>query len=1046
MAATNPIVTENQQPGNDGWRRIYPLGDDATGQIRGYASATSVLQGQTITFYVTVNPVQTYTIDFYRIGWYQGVGGRLMPGSVGPLSGMQQAPCVPDPTTGLIACNWTPSYTLTVPSGWTSGIYLGVLTNSQGYRFAVQFAVRDGRPAPFLYKQPVNTYQAYNNYPNDGRTGKSLYAFNSYGPNTVGGDARAVKVSFDRPYAGDGTAQFLNWELEFVRWLERSGYDVTYTTDVDVHANGAEVRNHRAFLSVGHDEYWSKEMRDAVEGARDAGVNLAFFGADDALWQVRMESSATGVANRVMVCYRDTSIDPVQGPTATVYWRNPPVNRPEQTMMGEQFTSAVAYSGANVPYVVTNSSHWIYAGTGLKDGDGVPGIVGYEMDRYFAEFPAPTSTNQTLLSRSPFVIGGTTTPDYANSSIYQAPSGAWVFDAGTMSWSWALDNIFGTNVEDARIKQTTANLLSAFLTGAPTAQTLQLTAPASATAGLAFATTVAAANAQGNPATAYTGTVHFSSTDPSALLPADYTFTYADSGTHQFQMTLKTAGSQTVTVTDTKTASLTTRQTVTVGPAAAANLTLTGLTAATSGTAQTASVAATDAYGNAATGYSATVTFTSSDSQASLPANYTFVPADRGVHSFAGGVTLRTAGTQSVTAQDTATPSLTSTQSVSITAAVVPARLAVSGLTNATAGTAQSVTVTAADATGTVVTGYNGTIAFTSSDGQATLPARYTFVPADNGVHTFLAGVTLRTAGPQMVTATDIASAGITGSQTVTIGPATLDHLALSPSSSSIAAGGSQSYTATGFDQYGNNMADVTAGTAFTIAPDGSCTGASCTATVAGAHTVTGNNGGKTGLASLTVTPGPLNQLAISPSSATITAGGSQSYTATGSDLYGNSLGDLTASTTFTIAPNGSCTGATCTATVAGGHSVTGSNSARTASASLNVIAAAASQLSLAAPSSARMNQPFNVTVTLRDQYGNVATGYTGTVRLTSSDPLASLNLLGNVPANYTFTSTDAGTHTFSVTLMTMGNQTITATDTANGSLSDTRTVSVSLL
>jgi hypothetical protein len=319
-------------------------------------------------------------------------------------------------------------------------------------------------------------------------------------------------------------------------------------------------------------------------------------------------------------------------------------------------------------------------------------------------------------------------------------------------------------------------------------------------------------------------------------------------------------------------------------------------------------------------------------------------------------------------------------------------------------------------------------------------------VPADNGVHTFLAGVTLRTAGPQTVTATDTASAGITGSQTVTIGPASLDHLALSPSSSSIAAGGSQSYTSTGFDQYGNSKGDVTPGTAFTIAPDGSCTGASCTATVAGAHTVTGNNGGKTGLASLTVTPGPLNQLAISPSSATITAGGAQSYTATGSDLYGNSLGDLTASTTFTIAPNGSCTGATCTATVAGGHSVTGSNSAKTASASLNVIAAAASQLSLAAPSSARMNQPFNATVTLRDQYGNVATGYTGTVRLTSSDPLASLNLLGNLPANYTFTGADAGTHTFSVTLMTLGNQTITATDTANGSLSDTKTVSVSLL
>src|SRR5437667_12838190 len=109
LAADNPIVLENQQPGSSGWF-WSKAGDDATGQIKGYASATSVNQGESITFYVTVNPAQTYTIDIYRIGWYGGLGGRLVRQS-GSLAGVTQAPCTPDPTTGLVACGWTPSYT-----------------------------------------------------------------------------------------------------------------------------------------------------------------------------------------------------------------------------------------------------------------------------------------------------------------------------------------------------------------------------------------------------------------------------------------------------------------------------------------------------------------------------------------------------------------------------------------------------------------------------------------------------------------------------------------------------------------------------------------------------------------------------------------------------------------------------------------------------------------------------------------------------------------------------------------------------------------------
>jgi hypothetical protein len=461
--AANPIVTENQQPGSTGWQLGGPVADDATGQIKGYASATSVSQTQSITLFVTVNPAQTFTIDFYRIGWYAGQGGRFRL-HVGPLNGTTQAKCLPDPNTGLIACGWTPSYTLTVPSDWTSGVYVGVLTNSQGYQNYVILVVKDGRPASFLYQQSVTTYEAYNNYPDDSVTGKSLYTYNSYGAPTVSGEARAVKVSFDRPYTWQGSGDFFSWEVELVHWLERSGFDVTYSTDIDTHATGAVLRASKAFLSVGHDEYWSKEMFDAAQSARDAGVSLAFFGADADSWQVRFEPSAGGVANRVMVCYKDASIDPVQGPTTTVAWRDPLPNRPEQTIMGVQFTSQLA-NNQNVPYVVSNSSSWVYAGTGFADGDMVPGIVGYESDRYMSEFPLPPNTSRILLSQSPF-IDNTGATGYSNSSIYQAPSGAWVFAAGTMSWSWALDN-YDHTLADARMQQLTTNILNKFLASNP---------------------------------------------------------------------------------------------------------------------------------------------------------------------------------------------------------------------------------------------------------------------------------------------------------------------------------------------------------------------------------------------------------------------------------------------------------------------------------------------------------------------------------------------------------------------------------------------------
>jgi hypothetical protein len=462
-AADNPIVVENRQAGDSGWTLGQLVADDRAGQVKGYASRTSVGSNEAITFYVSVNRAQTYTIDIFRVGWYQGKGARMLL-HVGPLDGQKQGTCRPEPRTGLIVCAWSPSYSLTVPPRWTSGIYLARLTNADGYRNYITFAVADTRPAALLYQQSVITYQAYNNYPNDGRTGKSLYEDNSFGANTVAGTSRAVKVSFDRPYAGDGAGDFLSWEVYFVRWAERSGYDVTYSTDIDTHAGGERLTSVRGFLSVGHDEYWSQAMYDSVQAARDAGVSLGFFGANAVYWQVRLEPSASGLPDRVVVCYKDAATDPVHGPTTTVHWRDPLLNRPEQALIGVQFTSWFKDLDPYPAYVAINSSSWVYNGTGVVDGTKVPRLVGYEADRYMSEFPGPSSTNRTLLSRSPFTdFSGRT--DYANSSIYRAPSGAWVFAAGTIVWSWGLDNLGRRTQADARIQRTTANVLNAFVSG-----------------------------------------------------------------------------------------------------------------------------------------------------------------------------------------------------------------------------------------------------------------------------------------------------------------------------------------------------------------------------------------------------------------------------------------------------------------------------------------------------------------------------------------------------------------------------------------------------
>ena len=447
-ALANPIQDENRQPGTDQWVLVSQA---ANHEIEGYASATSVNIGESIRFYVsTADP--NYTVEVFRMGWYSGAGGRRMTDAV-QLAGSVQPIPPPDPTTGLIECHWKNPYTLAIPANWVSGVYLAKLTaKPSGKQNYILFVVRDdARRSDILFQSSVTTMEAYSNW-----GGKSLYAYNCIGP-------QAVKVSFDRPYATiSGPGEFLyRYEYNMVRFLERSGYDVTYQTNIDTHVRGDLLLQHRAFLSVGHDEYWSWQMRQNVENARDHGVNLGFFAGNVCYWQIRLEPDSDGQPNRTIVAYKESAptADP-SGQYTTTLWRNPPVNRPEEQLTGVM-TSIVDVDG---DIVVENASHWVFNGTGLKPGDHLKGLGGHEVDRMFSAYPP----NTIRLAHSPFPSQVDGHIDYGDVTIYQAASGALVFAVGTMQWAWGLDD-FNAAAHPGRVsaaaQQITRNVLEAFVHG-----------------------------------------------------------------------------------------------------------------------------------------------------------------------------------------------------------------------------------------------------------------------------------------------------------------------------------------------------------------------------------------------------------------------------------------------------------------------------------------------------------------------------------------------------------------------------------------------------
>jgi hypothetical protein len=579
-----------------------------------------------------------------------------------------------------------------------------------------------------------------------------------------------------------------------------------------------------------------------------------------------------------------------------------------------------------------------------------------------------------------------------------------------------------------------------------------VSAPGSATAGTAFNFTVTALDASNNTVTNYSGTVHFTSTDGQAVLPANSTLT---NGTGTFSATLKTAGNQTITATDTVSSITGTSGNISVTAIAATHLAVSAPANATAGTPFSITVTAQDPFNNTASGYRGTVHFTKSDNGAgsTVPANYTFLAGDNGIHAFTNGVTFVTAGNQTITATDTVTSSITGTSNNVAVSAATANHFSVTAPANATAGTSFNFTVTALDQFNNTATGYAGTVHFTSTDGQATLPANSGLT---SGTGTFSA--TLGTVGNQTITATDTVSSSITGtSNLILVSAGTATHFSVSAPANAT-AGSAFNFTVTAKDQF-NNTATGYSGTVHFTSTDGQATLPANSTLTNGTGTFSATlktAGNQTITATDTVTisiTGTSNNITVSAAAAThfsvsapanATAGTAFNFTVTAQDQFGNTATGYAGTVHFTssdgqavLPANSTLVSGTrtfsATLKTAGNQSITATDTVTSsitgASGTIVVSAGPATHFTVSAPGSATPNVPFNFAVTAQDQFNNTATGYTGTVHFTSTDGQATL------PANSTLTN---GTRIFQATLKTVGNQTITATDTVTGSITGT--------
>ena len=468
-AEPNSVVIENRHEGSRDWQltRVRPDADGFRAPlIEGYCSRQSVEAGDSIDIMVSTNPPRSFDVEFFRMGYYGGRGARLMK-RVGPFQGTTQP--TPEPgAKALHECKWKPSFNLSIPEDWLSGVYLGRLTtkpieDEAYWQSYVVFIVRDNRPVDVLFQCSDNTWQAYNRWPNN----FSIYT------HPKGNQGPWADVSFDRPYGREaqftsvvndpltfGSGEFLPFEFPMAYWLEQHGYNVAYCSNSDMLTPDRGLKS-KVFVSIGHDEYWDIRQFRSVEKMRDEGVNLLFLSGNSVCWVTPFRASSDGIANRIIFRGGPYGADNDYAQLREKQNGPFPHRGPDEgLLMGARNVEPVNGGG---DWIISKPDHWIFSGTGIRKGDRIPGLVGWEYHGMPAKIPG-----LEVVAGGTAWVGGTRPQQWA-ATIYPGPKGNFVFNASTIFWAQGLSHPPGHTLPwshwsrphgpDDRVQKITHNLL-----------------------------------------------------------------------------------------------------------------------------------------------------------------------------------------------------------------------------------------------------------------------------------------------------------------------------------------------------------------------------------------------------------------------------------------------------------------------------------------------------------------------------------------------------------------------------------------------------------
>ena len=471
------ITAENSKPGSRDWQltrmRLDKNEGIRTSFIEGYCSRQSVKAGETLDIFVSTKPTARFKLEIFRTGYYGGCGARLMT-ELGPFEGKEQ----PVPEIGekrLRECRWEKSTTLTIPQDWVSGVYLGRLTTLPAskdepyWQSYIVFIVKDDRKADILLQCSDNTWQAYNRWPDT----FSLYD-DGISPGMV--SPPDIDISFDRPYGkyrqiyenpqSVGSGEWLCFEFPLAYWLEQHGYDVSYCSNSDMLTPERGLKC-KAWISAGHDEYWDVRQYHSAMAMRDAGVNLLFLSGNSVCWVSPLRESSSGVPNRILT--RDAPYAGLSRQTkfADLKRFTGHTTGPDEGLLMGAINVIPVNGGGD--WICTQPKHWMFEGTGMKQGDSVPGMVGWE---YHGD-PAKIDGLEVVAGGTAWQGG--VNPQQWTATIYPGPKNNFVFNAATIWWAQGMSKPPGhmpvwshysrPHGPDARVQRITENLLKRAIGG-----------------------------------------------------------------------------------------------------------------------------------------------------------------------------------------------------------------------------------------------------------------------------------------------------------------------------------------------------------------------------------------------------------------------------------------------------------------------------------------------------------------------------------------------------------------------------------------------------